>query len=278
MSTELFSELSAVVKLSDVVDLVDDQGRPLNPPLRTRSIRSLKASIVQHGLLTPLTVGPKGDDGKYPLISGYRRRAALRALGWKEAPVQIVAVVAGLGIPLLLAAANIQNPLSPLQQAHQAQQLAQMKHTMRQIRIAIGLSVRDLRRRFALLKADPKVQRLVDTGKMSWSAFDHLRSKDVSSQVDIVERAQEKSRGTAKADGRVTINAVRSAKKEIKDEINGQPLAGDEVSLTKRLHIIERDITKVVEMSPFSVPEKLTLTYHITAIDALLDVLKEKIK
>lgn len=264
---------SMTIKLSELCDLLDTDGNRINPSSRTRNIGPLKASIQKHGLLTPLTVGPKGGNDKYPLISGYRRCAALRSLKQSEVAVQ---VVSGVDMYLLLAAANIQNPLTPLQQAHQAAQLKTMGYKTAQIVVALGISRRGLSLRFSLLSADRVIQRLVDSGKMSWSGFDRLRREGKVKQVEIVERAKEKSRGTAKADGRVTANVIQAAKKDIKDEANGTPFAGDEVSIVQKLHAIESALREVVMLAPFSDGEKLRINYRLDAIQGYLDSLKEK--
>ena len=264
---------SITVKLSELCDLLDTDGKRINPASRTRSIGALRKSIQKYGLIAPLTVGPKGGNGKYPLISGYRRRAALRALKQKEVPVQ---VVSGQDMYLLLAAANIQNPLTPLQQAYQAAQLKTMGYKTPQIVVALGVSRRGLSLRFSLLNADGTVQRLVDSGKMSWAAFDRLRREGKTKQVEIVERAKEKSRGTAKATGRVTANVIEAAKKDIKDEASGTPFVGDEISIVQKLHAIESALRRVVILAPFSVGEKLRINYRLDAIQDYLNSLKEK--
>lgn len=57
------------------VDSIDD-----GPNVRARADDGLKKSILEHGLLQPITVTPLEDD-RYQCLYGHRRLAAVRALG-----------------------------------------------------------------------------------------------------------------------------------------------------------------------------------------------------
>ena len=66
-----------------------------NPRRKLRDVNELAASIREHGLLQPLVVGRDGH-GKYYLIAGYRRLAAIKMLteaspaqAWSRVPVVI---------------------------------------------------------------------------------------------------------------------------------------------------------------------------------------------
>ena len=58
-----------------------------NPRSRTvwnRKLMELKASIAEHGLITPLIIAKDGS-----ILDGHRRRACIEALGWTAAPCVI---------------------------------------------------------------------------------------------------------------------------------------------------------------------------------------------
>lgn len=60
-------------------------------PFRVASgeeMEQLKESIREYGVLSPLLVRPRGD-GRYEIVSGYRRKAACEALGIIELPVLV---------------------------------------------------------------------------------------------------------------------------------------------------------------------------------------------
>jgi len=64
-----------------------------NPRQRAPEDRSdwaqFAASIKAHGVIEPLVVGPKEDDGSYPLRAGWSRLAAAKAAGFKVVPVVV---------------------------------------------------------------------------------------------------------------------------------------------------------------------------------------------
>ncbi|MFH1335626.1 MAG: ParB N-terminal domain-containing protein [Candidatus Zixiibacteriota bacterium] len=79
-----------------IIDVSSIRPNPNNP--RGQNIRDndnefdyLKRSIKQFGLIVPLIVQKlKGNDGEYQLLDGERRYWALRELGIKKAPVNII--------------------------------------------------------------------------------------------------------------------------------------------------------------------------------------------
>jgi ParB family chromosome partitioning protein len=54
------------------------------------AIEALAASIAEVGLLEPIVVREQGD--RFEIVAGERRYRALRRLGWKRAPVRVVAL------------------------------------------------------------------------------------------------------------------------------------------------------------------------------------------
>src|SRR2546422_279798 len=62
-----------------------------NPRRRRNKIEDveLMASVVNHGILTPLLVRPMPEAGKYRIAAGHRRYEAARKLGMTTIPVQV---------------------------------------------------------------------------------------------------------------------------------------------------------------------------------------------
>jgi len=58
--------------------------------LHMLQIAPLAASIARHGLLQPIVVRRRKDTGRYAVVLGERRLAALRLLGWKETDAILV--------------------------------------------------------------------------------------------------------------------------------------------------------------------------------------------
>ena len=74
--------LRKLVKL-ELWDIVPFKNHPFKVE-RDESFKELLESIKDNGLLEPLLVRPT-EEGRYELISGYRRKLALELLGYKEA-------------------------------------------------------------------------------------------------------------------------------------------------------------------------------------------------
>jgi len=82
MDVELSPSVSEEVKISSIreprFDLRLDRG----------NVGELATSISRHGLLHPIIVRPA--EGGFELIAGSRRLAAVRLLGWRKVPCQII--------------------------------------------------------------------------------------------------------------------------------------------------------------------------------------------
>lgn len=253
--------------------ILEDQDGPINPAARTRRTTDLQKSMQDRltqdldPLIEPIVVAPPNGDGRYRLLSGHRRVTAARALGIKE----LSAVVdAGDDLLVTMTAANMHRDLSPMEQVWMMRKLSHAGHTPQQIRAAFGWDVQGLQLRIDLAQADSKVQRLVDTGKMSWSAFRAICKESSERQEIIVEKAEERGRAE-----RVTVDAVRSAKKEVQDEENGERVAGDTLTLNERLNEIRSSIQAVTRLAPFSPGEQATAGFLIGKIQGDLNELKE---
>ena len=104
----------------NIQELSLDQIKPprLQPRLqdRSESIAELAASIVRHGLISPLTVTPDGDG--YRLLAGNRRLKALQSIGAPAAVCNVVEVDDSLGDEITIAENLIRLNLSPVEEAY----------------------------------------------------------------------------------------------------------------------------------------------------------------
>ncbi len=80
------------------------------------NIKRLMRSIDEDGLFQDLTVTPDGN-GKFLLIDGERRYRALKALGWKEAPIKIKTTLNKPTSALSLIANDQRDDLNHIEQA-----------------------------------------------------------------------------------------------------------------------------------------------------------------
>ena len=242
--------------------VLEIDGERVNPISRTRNTKNLQASMKKAGLIHPIMVREEGN-GEYTILSGERRVTAARALGWKEIEAQTFKTAMQ---PLfVMAAANIEEPLSPLEQARHARLMRVYEQTSDHIiATAFGISVSKVNDLFALLSASPEVQKLVDTGKMSWSAFRKIARESLERQEDIVEKAQEKAKGD-----HVTVAAVKKAKQVIHDEENGEPMCGDTLSVSEKLNKAATILDEVATMN-LSSDERAVVSFRLPALQAAM--------
>jgi ParB/RepB/Spo0J family partition protein len=139
------------------INLIDE-----NPYWRRKvydesSIAELKASLVQHGQLEPVTVRPKGD--RYELAFGHRRLKAVKGVNLPK----VRAVVRNLTDEEMLEMAVVENlqreDLNPIDEA-EAYKLMQekLRYTQEVIGIRVGKSQERIANMVSLLKSDPELQ------------------------------------------------------------------------------------------------------------------------
>lgn len=139
---------------------------PLNPrgSLVPASLDDLSASIIEHGVLTPLLVVPAGD--VVHIVAGHRRRAAAAMAGLRELPVISHAFTTRQQLEIMLVENLQRADLTPLQEARGY--LALVNDGLRQAEVARRLGVPAVRvsLRLELLRLDEQVQRLFDDGSL----------------------------------------------------------------------------------------------------------------
>lgn len=252
--------------------------RRVNPSKRISDTTDLQASIATTGLLHPPVVVPVDEDLEanaenqtYYILSGERRITALRQQGQKFVDCSVMHNLDEAGMVDVLAAGNVQKPLSPLQQANLCMIMAEQGRNKLSIGRAMGLDTSGVELLFSLLEASENVQRLVDSGKMGLSTFRTLAYRSQEEQDEIVSEVTIKN-----SDGRVTRNAVRSAKKRHDDAKKGTPMAGDVDSVQTLCNTANEAMGKLLEMAPYERSEKAAIRILLTKIqeniEELIDV------
>ena len=251
----------------------------VNPRIRTHNTKDLQASIRQHGLLQPPVITPihpqldyTDPEQSFYILLGERRVTACRALGWKtiECKVEDVDTTGGSIDIALLATGNIQQEFSPLQTANLARMLAEQGENNLRISRTLGITKSMTALLFQLLEASDKVQGLVDSGKMSMSTFRTIAARSTEEQDAIVDETKVRNE-----DGRVTRNAIKSARKRHDDAKKGEPLAGDEVTVRTVAHGIEQLADKLSKMAPFERSEKTVVRHFLARFKGIVEVLEE---
>jgi ParB family chromosome partitioning protein len=254
------------IKLSKL-RILEVDGKRVNPAARTRNTKDLQASMAKVGQLTPILVEAADEDGKHRILSGHRRVTAARALKWKEIEAEVVTEM-NMGPLFVMAVANIEKPLTPLETARHAGLLRVHEQCPdHNIAAAFGVSKSRVADLFSLLNASPKVQKLVDEGKMSWSAFRKLMHQSPKRQDEIVGKAQERAKGD-----HVTVAAVKKAKKAVRDEENGEPMVGDPETFAQRMQRV-RNVLVETATANLSNDEKAVIAFCLPSIrDAVLEL------
>jgi ParB family chromosome partitioning protein len=139
---------------------------PLNPrgDLPPDSLDELAASILEHGILTPLLAVPAGD--LVHLVAGHRRRAAAEMSGLRELPVIIHRFTPVEQLEIMLVENLQRRDLSPLQEARGFLSLTREGLSQNEIARRLSITPRRVQQGLDLLKLDESVARSFDSGDL----------------------------------------------------------------------------------------------------------------
>jgi ParB/RepB/Spo0J family partition protein len=139
---------------------------PLNPrgELAPESLDELAASILEHGILTPLLVVPAGEF--VHIVAGHRRRAAALMARMRELPVIVHRFTPVEQLEIMLVENLQRKDLSPLQEARGFQSLIAAGLRHKDIARRLGIDAARVRLGLDLLKLDETVARSIDRGDL----------------------------------------------------------------------------------------------------------------
>lgn len=152
------------------IDLNKIQPNPYQPRMDfdQRALDELKQSIVQKGLVQPVTVR-RSRDGKYQLISGERRVRAAREAGLKRVPAYIIEVKSDEEMLELALIENLQREhLNPIEVAISYERLIkECQLTQEEIAQKIGKDRTTVTNFLRLLKLPDAIQQSVRKGEIT---------------------------------------------------------------------------------------------------------------
>lgn len=158
-------EDARLIALDDIVVAPD------NPRTHLDGIEELAASLTGLGQLVPVIVERRAKDGKYDLLAGHRRCAALRHLGRTEVRAQIRAgrrLDKASRLALMLAENAQRRPLDPIDEATAYRALIDERGiTHLEVAKIVGTSDFTVSRRLELLRLSPADQDRVRTGAVT---------------------------------------------------------------------------------------------------------------
>lgn len=152
-------------------------------------IRPLAESIKNVGLLNPIIVRPV-ENGLYEVVSGHRRLAACRLLGFKEVPCRVLEIGEKQAYELSLIENVQRRSLNPIEEAMAFYFYVSRKGWggMTQLAKRIGKSKEYVSHRIMLLQLPQKVKEKIIKGKLDPSkATELIWLKDENKQVELAE-------------------------------------------------------------------------------------------
>ena len=128
----------------------------------------LVRSITQDGVIQPILVTLRAEGGAYEIIDGHRRAAAARTAGLEHVPC-IVLTLDQVEAAFRTGVSNLQRrDLTPLEEGQQYVELMRVSGlSARELANRLGLQERTVQRRVSLTTLPPRVQELLDQGRLS---------------------------------------------------------------------------------------------------------------
>lgn len=201
------------------------------------SLDELKKSILQNGLIQPITVRRKGENN-YELISGERRVRAFREIGYLEIPAYIIKVDSN---ELMLAMALIENiqrdQLNPIEVGFAYKRLMdECNLTQEQIAEKVGKDRTTITNSIRLLRLPEKIKQSIISNEISSG---HARAliniPDETIQLEILELIKNQGLSVRKVEQLAKKYLTRS-KDNIRKVSSGNT---DKSSTYNQLHTFE---------------------------------------
>ncbi len=185
MDVELSPSVAEEVKISSIqepkFDLRIDRG----------NISELATSINHHGLLHPIVVRPS--EGKFELIAGSRRLAAVRLLGWRKISCQIIELNDQEAFEVALAENVNRKTLDPFEEAKAFDDYVKRYGWGSETELArkLGKSVTYVSRRLKLLSLPAETQEILRRRKNPSLAAEILTIEDEELKQNLLALSSE---------------------------------------------------------------------------------------
>jgi ParB family chromosome partitioning protein len=155
--------------LEAAVDSLEPNPFQPRTTIRPEQLQELAASIRESGMVQPILV--RRHQGRYQIIAGERRWRAAQSLGLRSVPVTIRDVPDERLLELALVENIQREELQPLEEALAFQRLQEeFQLTQEEIARRVGRERPTIANTLRLLKLPPRVQALVQEGKLSAGA------------------------------------------------------------------------------------------------------------
>ena len=179
---------NSLVKV-DVTNIIPNPYQP-RVEFDPKSLDELKHSILENGLIQPITIR-RADNGKYELISGERRLRACREIGFQTIPAYIIRVETKEAMLALALIENIQREkLNPIEVAAAYKRLIdECNLSQEQVSDKVGKDRSTITNSLRLLKLPTQIQNSIISQEISAG---HARALiniyDEKTQLDILSK------------------------------------------------------------------------------------------
>lgn len=260
-------------RMISVAQLVPGEFQPRHT-FRDESLEELAQSIRQHGLIQPILVRPRGDDGSYEIVAGERRWRAAQLAQLHEVPV----IIRELDDTTTLEIALIENlqreDLNAVDEARALRQLAdQFDYTHEQVAEKVGKSRSYVANMLRLNELAPTVQAMLSDGKLSAGHARTLLVLPAEQQEEQAKKIAALGLSVRQTEKMVADLSGRSVKKRTKQ-------IGDQISAEEDKDIntiaLEKEVSNVLGMTvsiDMATHQEGRMTIHFKTLDQLDEVL-----
>ena len=163
----LFGDVPQTLSTLKIGDIEPNKSQP-RKDFNNEALQALADSIIEHGIIQPLTVRPMADGRSYQIVAGERRWRAAKIAGLTEVPVRIMELSDAETAEIALIENLQREDLNPIEEAMGYQQLMDA-YSMRQEDVAkrVGKSRSSIANALRIMQLPAEVIALVKDGELS---------------------------------------------------------------------------------------------------------------
>lgn len=163
----LFGDAPQTLSTLKIGDIEPNKSQP-RKDFNNEALQALADSIIEHGIIQPLTVRPMADGRSYQIVAGERRWRAAKIAGLTEVPVRIMELSDAETAEIALIENLQREDLNPIEEAMGYQQLMDT-YSMRQEDVAkrVGKSRSSVANALRIMQLPAEVIALVKDGELS---------------------------------------------------------------------------------------------------------------
>ncbi|MBK8895778.1 MAG: ParB/RepB/Spo0J family partition protein [Candidatus Competibacteraceae bacterium] len=171
-------------------------------------LAELERSVRQFGIIEPLVVRPLAD-GSYEILAGHMRWRAAQQAGLSSVPAVLREADDRTAAAIALVENLLRRALNPIEEGRALRRLREeFDLTQEQLAELLGLSQPAISKALRLLSLDPKVQELIEDGKLEAGHGKTLLGLSRAAQVRLAEQTAAASWSVRELERRRTLLAA----------------------------------------------------------------------